>query len=362
MRKISQSWSHIQANLFPLVEEVLGPLTPAQREFIALLDLIEVDQYLPPRNELGRPPEDRAALARAFIAKSFFQFGTTDFLIDQLKSIPTLRRLCGWEYSGEVPHKSCFSRAFNKFAVLELPQRVHVGLMMKYQSDRLVGHLSRDSTDIPAREKLVPKPKAVVSGDPKGKRGRRRSGSECSAKAPKLLELQPSMSLPEMIAVLPRASNWGVKRKGRGSYYWWGYKCHVDWADGELPVSYLVTSASLHDSQAAIPLAAMSAERVENLYDLMDSAYDAEAIRSYSRLLGHVPIIDLQRRRGEKRELPPAEKRRFCERTTAERGFSLLKERFGGRNIRVRGHLKVLAHLGFCLLTLAADRLWNLLL
>ena len=56
--------------------------------------------------------------------------------------------------------------------------------------------------------------------------------------------------------------------------------------------STLLTSASLHDSQAAIPLATLSAERTTNLYDLMDAAYDAEPIRQHSRSLGHVPLID----------------------------------------------------------------------
>src|SRR5215467_5166262 len=58
------------------------------------------------------------------------------------------------------------------------------------------------------------------------------------------------------------------------------------------PVSALLTSASLHDSQAAIPLAMLSAGRLTNLYDLMDSAYDAPEIRARIRELGHVPIID----------------------------------------------------------------------
>ena len=49
----------------------------------------------------------------------------------------------------------------------------------------------------------------------------------------------------------------------------------LDAADGAIPVSCLLTSASLHDSQVAIPLATLTAERVRNLYDLMDSAYDA---------------------------------------------------------------------------------------
>ena len=54
-----------------------------------------------------------------------------------------------------------------------------------------------------------------------------------------------------------------------------------------------LTSASLHDSQAAIPLATMTAGRVTNLYDLMDSAYDMSAeITAKSRALGHVPSAD----------------------------------------------------------------------
>ena len=37
--------------------------------------------------------------------------------------------------------------------------------------------------------------------------------------------------------------------------------------DGGIPISCILTSASLHDSQAAIPLATMTAERVTNLVE-----------------------------------------------------------------------------------------------
>ena len=43
---------------------------------------------------------------------------------------------------------------------------------------------------------------------------------------------------------------------------WTGYKLHVDVADGGIPVGAILTSASTHDSQAAIPLSALSAGRV----------------------------------------------------------------------------------------------------
>ena len=50
----------------------------------------------------------------------------------------------------------------------------------------------------------------------------------------------------------------------------------------------------------APPLATMTARRVTNLYDLMDSAFDVPEIKDHSRSLGHVPIIDHKTRRGEK--------------------------------------------------------------
>ena len=72
---------------------------------------------------------------------------------------------------------------------------------------------------------------------------------------------------------------------------------------------------------------------------LMDAAYDAEEIRSYSRKLGHVAIIDVNPRRSSerneamKREATARrtlgyvfpEQRRYRERSTVERVYARLK-------------------------------------
>ena len=105
----------------------------------------------------------------------------------------------------------------------------------------------------------------------------------------------------------------------------------------------------------------MTAERIRNLYDLMDAAYDAPQIDAFARSLGHVPLIDSNPRRGEKREFAPAEKIRFGERSTVERINSNLLENFGGAFVRVRGALKVMCHLMFGLLALTAVQLFHLL-
>lgn len=106
----------------------------------------------------------------------------------------------------------------------------------------------------------------------------------------------------------------------------------------------------------------MTAQRVTSLYDLMDSAYDMRAIHQFSRGLGHVPIIDPNARCGQPVPLDPAQRLRFGERTAVERVNSQLKDNYGGRFVRVRGHAKVMAHLMFGILALTATQLYELIL
>lgn len=119
----------------------------------------------------------------------------------------------------------------------------------------------------------------------------------------------------------------------------------------------MLTSANLHDSQVAIPLATMTAARVTSLYDLMDSAYDCAHIGEHSRSLGHVPIIEKLQRGSGKLPMEPHRAVRFDERTTVERVNARLKDEFGGRNVRVRGHWKVMAHPMFGILVLSVDQI-----
>ena len=83
------------------------------------------------------------------------------------------------------------------------------------------------------------------------------------------------MSLPQMLADLPRACDVGTKRNAKGhATSWIGYKLHIDTAYGGVPVSCIMTSASVHDPQVAIPLETLMAGRVESLYDLMCISFD----------------------------------------------------------------------------------------
>ncbi len=95
-----------------------------------------------------------------------------------------------------------------------------------------------------------------------------------------------------MLAELPRHCSLGVKKSSKGHQrYWRNYKLHLDVADGQIPITALLTGASLHDPQVAVPLMRLTSQRVTYLYDLMDAAYDAHQIDAHSRSLGNVPLI-----------------------------------------------------------------------
>ncbi len=249
---------------------------------------------------------------------------------------------------------------------------MHEALVRKTHGDQLVGHLSRDSTAIEARGKPAVKEKAPAP--PKRKRGRPKKGEERPKRRTRL-ERQSTMTLPEMLDDLPTDCDVGTKKNSKGYRDTWvGYKLHIDVADGQIPISCLLTSASTHDSQAAIPLATMSAERTANCHDLMDSAYDAEAVHEHSRSLGHVPLIDINPRgdkalaeelKAEARRLRRigfqlAEQVRYNERTAGERVNGRLKDEFCARQVRVRGASKVMCHCMFGILALTADQLMRL--
>lgn len=354
--KLSQYWGIIQGNLFPWLQEELGPLTEKHQQLITVLEFTRVEEFIPSyKGYVGRPQDDRCAIARAFIAKAVYNLGTTVQLIDRLSCDKVLRRICGWEKISSIPSESTFSRSFSEFARSELAQRVHESLIEKYKSSRLIGHISRDSTAIEAREKAYQKEKKAKINK---KRGRPKKNEERAPVPLSRLELQLKMTLKEMLVDLPKKCDIGAKRDSHGNKKSWkGYKLHIDSADGAIPISAILTSASTHDSQVAIPLATITAQRVKSCYDLMDSAYDAQIIRDHSQSLNHVPLIDFNHRHeNDQREFLPHEAQRYKERSTAERVNSRLKDEFGALMIRVRGHAKVMTHLMFGVIALTVDQ------
>ena len=180
-------------------------------------------------------------------------------------------QICGWERRAQVPRESTF-RAFNEFAQGDLPGRMHAALVERTLEGRVVGVVARDATEIEAREKPVEKdgkddPPPPAAEPPK-RRGRPRKGEERPKPEPSRLERQATQSLAKMLAELPTACDVGCKKNSKGyKETWIGYKLHLDVACGQIPVACVLTSASVHDSQVAIPLMTMTSARIVYLYE-----------------------------------------------------------------------------------------------
>jgi len=212
--RLAQAWLNIQDTLFPWLAEELGELTQKQQELITTLEMIRIEEFiLSSYGCPGRPPKDRGAIARAFIAKMVYNMPTTRILLDRLKTDISLRRICGWERVSDIPEEWTFSRAFSEFSKSKLPERVHESFIKKHYKDEIVGHNSRDSTAIDAREKPLKKEK--VKQPPK-KRGRPKKG-EVRIKTPTRIEQQAAgMDLLEMLDDLPKACDVGTKKNSKG--------------------------------------------------------------------------------------------------------------------------------------------------
>lgn len=371
MNKLSDMYFNLQCRLFPLVEEEIGEITGKLQEFLRIVELLKPARFIDRTLTwcgFGRPLKSREKMLRAFFLKAVYNLPTTKVLIENLKGNATWRQLCGWEYPAQVASEATFSRAFKEFSKLNLLDKMHEAIVTENYANKLVGHASTDATAVVGREKACRKNTPKKDPKPK-KRGRKSKAERAAIQAAGLaevktrrLESQPYRSLEENLIDLPKGCDWGGKQNSKGkTEYWCGYKLHLSIADGGVPLAAILTSASPHDSQVAIPLMQMNSERATVLYDLADAAYDADEIKDFSRKLEHVPIIDPNKRRGDAIELTPAEKVRYCERSTVERGNSDLKDNYGARHIRVKGHAKVMCHLMFGVIAITVKQLFNML-
>lgn len=381
------SWikTKIQVGLFPHIQQCTGePLTDKQKRLIMTLEAVGIENHVtsPSYQWMGRKLKDRYAIARSFVAKAVYGYSTTSALIEALESIVNLRRICGFsgvsiveEREGRsiggrifklkrkvnaLPSESTFSRAFGEFAKAGLGDKVHEALIREYLSEQIIGHISRDATAIVGNERPAKKSGRQKEAKAAAKKGRPKKGQE-RPKKEKRIDRQVGQSYEEALKELPRVCDIGSKTNSQGyKQTWIGYKLHVDISDCGLPITAVLTSASLHDSQVAIPMMKMTTDRTTYLYDLMDAAYDAQQIHSTSRDLGHVPIIDRNPRTGEASPMCPAEALRYNERSAAERFNSRLKGEFGGETVMVRGYEKVKLHMMFGVIALFADQLLKL--
>jgi hypothetical protein len=369
---LSKMWrkiKNIEISLFPELQEQFGRLSSKEEKLIKILDFAQIEERIAVV-KITNPPKDREEIARAFIAKSVYNLQTTRDLIDRLKVDRTLRVLCGWRYAADIPSESKFSRVFDELSRLQIAQKTHQQFVDTYLGDTLFMYSASDATAIPMREKPVKKEKPQPQ--PKRKRGRPKKGEAPAPKTPTILQQQHEMTDAEaMLSLLPVACDVGVKKNAKGyKETWIGGKLHISVVDGDIPITAIFTSASVHDSSVALPLIQQTSQRVDYLYDLMDAGYDAKSIREYSKTSGHQPIIDINPKNSQKLKahiaLNKEEKKKFAslnlplscdthhynQRSMAERVNAYLKDDFGCKTIYYQGATKVASVLSFGILSI----------
>ena len=359
------SWlmGNLQRSLFHSLEQCWqGSLTEKEKRLVSILEIVQVEKHIPKsasRQWLGRKLSQREAIARCFVAKAVYGHPFTPTTIHELQTTTNLRLICGFARKSDIPSESTFSRSFAEFAQSGLGDRVHEALVNRSLKAVIIGHISRDSTAIKGREKPVKKAEKQKP-QPK-KRGRPRKGESREPVEERRLDRQCRQAAEEALEELPTVCDVATRRNSKGYMeFWTGYKLHADVNDCGLPISIVLTAASVHDSQVAIPMMKMTSAKVDYLYDLMDPAYDALQIYEISKSLGHVPIIEKNSRGKDAIAMAPHEAVRYNERTAVERFNSRIKEEFGARNVMVRGAQKVKLHLMFGVVALFADQLIKL--
>lgn len=351
-----------------MAEQALGILSAKHKKLISVLELIRIEEYIPNRSfAMGRPKRDRRAMARAFVAKVIFRLEFTRDLVMMLKQDPSLRVICGWDRPCDIPSEAKFSRVFLEFAINRLAEKVHQCVIKENYEGDIVGHVTKDSTPIEAREKCLKKPSQQKKLT--GKKSRK--PGELNRREKQLLETD----LDKMISTLPTMCDKGLKKSAQGyTKLWKGYKLHVAIDDHCVPLTAIITSASLNDCEAAIPLGAKCNKVVRNFYDLMDAAYDHPEIKQHSVSLGHVPLIDkcpqspaakrekeAEKKRRRLINFQTAEDVRYQNRMKSERFNAMYKDYYGGAALKYRGHVKVSSEVMFGLLALTGSLLINLI-
>lgn len=370
---LSKMWHkilNIETTLFPAIKETLRleELSSKESKLIRILDFAEIEKNITVVS-ITNTKKDREQIARAFVAKSVYNFQTTRDLIDRLNIDRTLRIICGWRYKSDIPSEATFSRAFGELSDLEVAQKTQEKFVSEYLSEKIFFYNATDATKIPLRQKAVKVEKAKIK--PK-KRGRPKKGETREPIKPSILQKQKEMkTVEQMFEYISTECGVGVKQNSKGNReVWVGGKLHISAVDGDIPITAFYSGANVHDSSVALPLIQETSTRVNYLYDLQDAGYDANIIREYSKLLEHRPIIDINPKNSkvlkEKIELIKHEKEIFeilgqhlnldtehyNQRSMVERVNKYLKDDFGCDKIYYQGAKKVASVLAFGILSI----------
>ena len=346
--KIHSLWRAFEQRLFPFVMNDVGELTEKNKLFVAVCEAAvkpETFEYAKWKG-IGRPPVDHMAVFKAFLFKSVHDVPTTKEMIERLMLEPQSRRLCGWIWPEDVPCEAKFSEVNKEFSQMGFTDEWFGDFVKTFVGTEGRMSVCYDSAPVPVRAKAANRKRVLSELEP----DQPEPGSR--------LEWQAGQDADTALGELPQDCDWGTKRDAHGKpRHWKGGKIHAAVTDDGIPVAIAYTSASLHDSQAMIPLMKKASERVPHVHDLADAAYDSGTVVASSVMEGNVPVIDSNRRKADEApKMTAAERKAYKDRGNDERFFAHLIDAHGGRHVRVREPRKVWQHLMYGVLVIAVEQ------
>ena len=347
--KIHCLWRALEQGLFPFMMNEVGELTEKNKVFVAVCEAAvkpETFEYAKWKG-IGRPPVDHMAVYKAFLFKAVHDVPTTKEMIERLMLEPQSRRLCGWIWPEDVPCEAKFSEVNKEFSQMGFTDEWFGDFVKTFVGTEGRMSVCYDSAPVPVRAKAANRKRVLSELEP----DQPEPGSR--------LEWQAGQDADTALEELPQDCDWGTKRDAHGKpRHWKGGKIHAAVTDDGIPVAIAYTSASLHDSQAMIPLMKKASERVPHIHDLADAAYDSETIRESSVEEGNQPIIDCNRRKADEApKMTEAEREAYKARGNDERLFAHLLDAHGGRHVRVRDPKKVWQHLMYGVLVVVVEQM-----
>jgi hypothetical protein len=375
--------SHSIASIFPLQSLLISKdelsscffRTPTTRElefqevFTTVQLLLSSDERrkLLRYHKKGRIGYDLVTIFGIQLLKLHYKVQTTKDTLFLLEENMNLRVILS---ISDVPSPATVSRLSRKVEKIIKPTIIHKRLIDHYNTEmnRIIGHISIDSTIIQAREKPLKKKKEPSLTSLK-KRGRKKKGSheEEEYHKRKAKEQQEKLdylteSPQTSISALEMGCSMTAKQNSKGKRQWFtGFKAHLAADDFGITIAYAVTGACVHDCKVAVPLLKYVHQRNDFFYALMDKGYLNPDIDAYAQLIERKVIIDQRAHRGVAAiPMEEATALRYNARSTVERTNSELKDGFLPNKLyRRASHARYDIELAILLTTL--KKVWKVL-
>jgi transposase len=307
-----------QESLFDMQD--LYELEPTKR-YEAIFSTLHIEPLLfavSKKTVYGAPTElNYPAMIYALVIRIVERIPTIKDLVKRLRQDFLFHLECGFLFSDRIPSEASFSRFVKKLSESTALEDVQQTLLLQAIQEGFIidDVVAIDATHFESRDQSTPnekKPKA----EPK-KRGRKSKAEQEAFQKEKQkqdeqktiyeksIETQLDVDLETLRTSVPIEPNWGIKKNSEGkNTFWFGFKAHLGvGAKSQYILQGLMSSASLNDGKAAIPLLKGVQERLPSLriqYGTLDAGYDYEAIyKQLHRMGAHGIIAYNQRNEGE---------------------------------------------------------------